>query len=251
MSLSVDNLNFTVFGREVKAGDWYDAQGNIYSFTLPKAKMGIAPGTQKYSGSSFYASDARANSFSDRVEMVSNWRTYDSTYGAANYQWLKNNDCLLMDNAENSNYLTPKGMGGLSVLSLMDLGLLSDSVPSSVTLYKERPLSDTYVTVSVSILVPDALSPANAPYDETKVPVHGANFKIFKHGRQLVDWTYTVGNIDTGFCELTKYDNTTGLGLIVKTANRTPFDGIATEIYTTQRALTYDNLFGEYETYFG
>lgn len=236
---------------ELPRGVWYDALGNQYQLMTTPATIPMEAGQNWYTGEALTRPNASIIANNDGYSATNGINVYNNEFGASYYNLLKSMDYLLFDTAENSNIFTPYNLQGFSVKNLMDLGLLNPSTASSVILYKGAPLSDTYVIVNVASINPDYVSPANPPYDQTIVNTFGVSFTMYKNGLYLYTYTANIQDLDVGFCELTKFDGTKGLGFAIKNINRMPYNGTANYVIGYLKTASDNAIFGEYDTYFG
>ena len=178
------------------------------------------------------------------------WNVYVNDYGKANYQWITARDA---NNFEpymtNDDWLTPLHLPTFSVGSLMDLGLLRSDASSSVTMYKNQPLSDTYITVTVGSLSQNYLASNgkhSGVYADKDVSVFGATFDFYENGTRIYTITLAISDLDMGIGEVTKYDGTKGLGIVLKYINTR---SNVSWVKVHHRAYTYNQIFNKLDVY--
>lgn len=260
MSYNIENLSFTIFGSghdstrndsgdgEKLKGIWYDKDGNIYTLPFMKVSAPVAPNFEWVSNGNIATCEYGITADANDTLVNVNYNVYSNDYGAGYYNALKSKGYLLYDIQENGNFLTPINLQGFSARNLIDLGLLQYGV-SSVNLYKDHPLSDTYVKVEITSTLPDYIRPANAPYNDINVGTLVVKYTFYEGNQTPIIMQYGVRELDVALGEITKYDGTKGLGFVLKRVYRIPATGTATWLHAYQRIEFPSLVFGKLNIY--
>ena len=230
---------------EVPTGVWFDKDGSEYEFAMLKASMPLAPGQVVKNGD-----NAESGTWSDGTASTELWNVFVNDYGKSNYQWITDHNANNFESyMTDNNWLEPLHLPTFSVGSLMDLGLLKSDAPSSVTMYKNQPLSNTYITITVGTLVQNYLASYgkhSGVYADKDVSIFGATFDFYENGTRIYTNTLAISDLDMGLGEVTKHDGTKGLGIVVKYIYT--ISGISwVKVY--HRAYVFNQIFNKLDVY--
>lgn len=249
-----DNVRNDSGNGESAGAMFYDKDGEVYFFQLMPVRIPSAPNTSGNSGV-FVSGDNYTwywNANSNGREYINNMRVNYLDYGASMYRGLKDADRLAWDICENDIWFTPSKLNGFSIVNLIELGLLQDGI-SSCRLYKNQPLSNTYIEIVIDGRKPDYLKDAVGVYEDINLTAYSIEFRFVVNNINKGAIHYGVDEFDGALCELTKYDETKGLGACVQGMSRIPIyeqGGNPSVIRTGQQLQTSDNIFALLNTYF-
>ena len=257
ITISANDSKFKIFGSGYNAtrsdsgeGEkvtWYDGDGNGYDFTLMKAKIKVAPSSGGTGNDYSYRSDN-----ADKYWVNMNVK-YDD-YGATVYNGAKQNDKLFFDVCENNVWCNPQKLQGFTMKNLIALGALADEANASCKLYKEEPLSNNYIEMTINSKTTDFLKNATGVYADVDITAYSVSCRFVKNGLtqgQVI--SYAVNEFDYAVCEIEKYDGTKGLGVCVANMTRVPvsLEQTPTTIRYSQQGQTNEHIFGLLDLYFG
>ena len=177
-----------------------------------------------------------------------------SEYGASNYRGLRDANRLAWDICENDIWFIPSKFEGFSVSRLIDLGVLQDAVNASCRMYKNAPLSNTYIEITLTDRKPDYFRDAVGAYEDVNLTAYSINFRFVVNNTNIGNIAYGIEGFDGAVCEYTKYDGTVGLGVCVQGMNRNPSyeqGGNPDYIRTGQHSNSNENIFPLLEYFFG
>lgn len=257
MSATINYSKYVIFGSGFDAtlpdsgeGEkitWFDENGNGYDFKLMKAKIKCASGSSGSGTDYIYRSDN-----ADKYLVDMNVK-YDD-YGATVYNGAKQNDRLFFDVCENNVWCNPQKLQGFTMKRLIDLGVLQDSVGASCKMYKDEPLSNNYIEMTIDGKTTDFLKNATGVYADVDITAYSVSCRFVKNGLtqgQVIN--YAVNEFDYAVCELEKYDGSKGLGVCVCGITRVPvsLDQTPTTIRCSQQGQTNNDIFDLLSFYFG
>ena len=241
-------------GEGEKGSMFYDADGNGYVFQLMPVKIPASPNTSGNSGN--YRSGVGYtwgwNANSDGYRFDNEMLVDYPDYGASICQDLRESGKLAWDIYENNIWFTPPKLNGFSVRNLIERGIMSDAV-GSCRLYKDAPLSNTYIETTIYERRPDFLKDATGVYEDVDLTGYHVRFDL------VVEGVYHSGGLglnefDCALCLLEKYDGTKGIGICAQQMYRVPSwenGGNPNFIQTGQWITSSNNIFGYLDDFFG
>lgn len=265
MSYTIEDSKFVIFGNGYdgtrnnsgtgeKGSMFYDTDGNGYAFQLMPVKIPASPNTTgnsgNYRGGVGYTWEWNADS--DGYKYSNAMLVDYPDYGASICQDLRESGKLAWDIYENNIWFTPPKLNGFSVRNLIELGIMSDAV-GSCRLYKNAPLSNTYIETTILERKPDYLKDAVGVYEDVNLTGYNARFNLVVEGVNH-SGGLSLNEFDFSLCELTKYDGTKGIGMCCQLMYRVPSyeqGGNPNFIRTGQVTTSSNNIFGYLDDFFG
>lgn len=265
-TINAKKLKFAVWGHGFEnvrndsgtgetGAQFFDKDGNTYYFKLMPVKIPKAPNTSGHSDSYVpsqgYTWSWSANS--DGKRFANQIYAHFPDYGATYLQQLRNVGGLAWDIYENNIWFTPSKLNGFSAVNLIELGVLPDSTGASCRLYKNAPLSNTYIETVITSKKPDYFRDAVGTYENVNLTAYNVEFRFVLDGVNKDSAGYQINEFDGAICELEKYDGTKGLGMCVQGMSRIPSyesGGNPTTISTSQDCRAFNNAFSLLDVYF-
>lgn len=223
-TINQNDLKFKIFGagydqtlNDSGEGDkpslWYGANGNSYSFkTRPHAKIPLEY-SDTVSGQ-YWGVNVTNNIYECHtvIRLKDKYLGFDNGKGISIRRSV--NEQGYMSYYIDEDWTKQEPLDGISIKTLISMGLLEAQNGSSVTLYKKEPLSDTYLTITLNYYTAGYISGLSGVYDGVVIDVVGASFSFKEPNMNPYGYTASVNALDMGICDLTLYDGSEGLGII-------------------------------------